>query len=113
MSVRSTRGLVTEALTETANVLTDVVTSDSGGGGRVTVSTGGTISCRLDALGGGEGELAERISDRSSHLATLPAGTQITSANDLRINGRGTFEVTAVRENTDEMARFVEVVKRT
>lgn len=107
-----TRGLVTEALTETANVLSGTVVDDGGGGGTFTVTAGGTISCRIDALGGNEGEVGQRISDRSTHLAVLPYETTIDTANDLRINGRGTFEVTAVREHTDELARFVEVVAR-
>lgn len=108
----SYRGLITEALAETANVLSGTVVDDGGGGGTVTSVAGGTIPCRIDALGGDEGEVANRVSDRSTHLVTLRPETTITTTNDLLINGRGTFEVTAVRENTDELARFVEVVAR-
>jgi hypothetical protein len=103
---------MTEALTETANVLTAVSTSDSGGGATQTTTVGPDIICRLDTLAGNEGENAERISDRSTHLATLPAGTPITTRNDLRVDNRGTFEVTAVRQATGEHARFVELVGR-
>lgn len=109
----TTRGLVTEALTETGNVISGTVIDDGGGGGTRSTSVGGTIACRIDALGGDEGDAAERISDRSTHLVTLPAETAITVAQDFRINGRGTYEVTAVRENTDELARFIEVVAQT
>lgn len=108
-----TRGLVTEALTENAQVLSGTVVDDGGGGGTVTFTAGGTIGCRIDTLAGQEGEVADRISDRSTHLVTLPFDTSITAANELLIAGRGTFEVTAVREHTDEFARMVEVVART
>lgn len=106
------RGLTREALLESANVLTATVTSDAGGGGSVTFAAGGTIPCRIDLLSGSEDELADRISDRSSHLVTLPAQTSISPASLLRINGRGTFEVTATRTDSGEHARFVEVVRR-
>lgn len=109
----TTRGLVTEALTESCQVLSGTVTDDGGGGGTVAMVGGGTLICRIDALGGDEGEIAQRVSDRSSHLVVLPADTTVTTADQLSISGRGTFEVTAVRENTDELARFVEVVPRT
>jgi hypothetical protein len=106
----TTRGAITEALTETANVLTGSVTDNLGGGGTTTYGTSADVRCRIDALGGDEGEIAERLSDRSTHLVTLPPGTEVSVADDLSIDGRGTYEVTAVRENTDEHARFVEVV---
>lgn len=108
-----TRGLVTEALSGTAVIYSGTIVDDGGGGGTYTALATGTAICRIDALGGNEGEIADRISDRSTHLVTLPAETSITTAQDLSISGRGTFEVTAVREHTDELARFVEVVART
>lgn len=110
--IRSTRGLVTEALTEAAQIISGTVTDDGGGGGTVTTVTGGTIACRIDTLTGGEGEVAQRISDRSTHLVTLPLNTAVSETQDLAIAGRGTFEVTAVREHTDDFSRMVEVVAR-
>lgn len=108
----TTRGLITEALAETGNVISGSVTDDAGGGGSAVVTVGGTIACRIDALRGSEGQAGARISDRSTHLITLPAGTDIDTADDFRVNGRGTFEVTAVREYTGEQARFIEAVPR-
>lgn len=108
----TTRGLVTEALTETGNVLSGTVTDDAGGGGSAVVVVGGTIDCRIDALRGNEGQAGARISDRSTHLITLPADTEIDTTDDFRVNGRGTFEVVAVREYTGEQARFIEAVSR-
>jgi hypothetical protein len=112
MTRLTSRSLTTEALTEIANVRTRSFSSDAGGGGSVTISSGSDQPCRIDPLGGDEGEVAGRISDRSTHLVTLPADTPIAGANELSIDGRGTFEVTAVRESTDEFARFIEVVAR-
>lgn len=111
--IRSNRGLATEALSDTAVLLSGTVVDDGGGGGTVTTVAAGTVIARLDTLTGSEGEIAGRVSDRSTHLVTLPAETSIDTAHRLSISGRGTFEVTAVRENTDEFARFVEVVERT
>lgn len=110
--IQPTRGLITEALTETGWPVSSTFVSDGGGGGSVTLVSGGTVSCRVDALGGAEGEVAERISDRSSHLITLPPETTVTIADDFVISGRGTFEITAVREHTGELSRALEAVPR-
>lgn len=105
-----TRGLVTEALSESGNTITAGVTDDAGGGASFSETAGSTLICRLDSLGGTEGERADRLSDRSTHLLTLPAGAAVATTDTFQISGRGTFEVTAVRENTGELARFAEVV---
>lgn len=110
MTRTMTRGLVTEALTESGNTITAAAVDDGGGGASFSETASATIICRLDSLGGGEGERADRLSDRSTHLLTLPAGAAVTTADTFQITGRGTFEVTAVRENTGELARFAEVV---
>lgn len=107
------RGLVTEALTESASVVTATVTDDAGGGGSITFANGTAIACRVDTITGSEGEVAGRVSDRSTHLLTLPAGTDLSADDLLYVTGRGTFEVTAVHEHTGEFARFAELVART
>lgn len=106
------RGLTREALTETANVLAGTATSNAGGGATASWVAGGTVPCRVDAIGGGQGQLANRVADNATHLATLPPDTSVGVANLLRVNGRGTFEVVAVRNDTREHARFVELVAR-
>lgn len=108
----TTRGLATEALTDRGYVIGGSIVDDGGGGGTFVESAGGTVFCRLDALGGNEGPVAGRVSDRSTHLLTLPAGTELSVSDDFAVVGRGTFEVTAVREHTDELARMAEVVAR-
>lgn len=108
MSRTMTRGLVTEALSESGNTITAGAVDDGGGGASFSETAGETLVCRLDTLGGSE--RADRLSGRSTHLLTLPAGAAVTTADTFQITGRGTFEVTAVRENTGELARFAEVV---
>ena len=110
MSRTMTRGLVTEALSESGNTITAAAVDDGGGGASFSETASASVICRLDSLGGSEGERADRLSDRSTHLLTLPAGTDVAAADTFQISGRGTFEVTAVRENTGELARFAEVV---
>lgn len=72
------------------------------------------VNCRIDALIGEEGALAGRISDRSTHLVTFAASAATISLdNDLQIQNRGRYEVTAIREHTNEFATQVEVTDRT
>jgi SPP1 family predicted phage head-tail adaptor len=95
---------------ETGQVLTSVYASDSGGGATATVTAGTAVACRLDALSGNEGETADRISDRSTHIVSLPANTAIDVADDFQISGGSIYEVTAVRDYSDELTRVIEVV---
>ncbi len=106
------RGLTREALTESANVLTATVTSNAGGGATSSWVAGGTIPCRVDMLTGDEDQRGARISDSATHVVTLPPGTSIAVTDLLRVNGRGTFEVTGVRTDTGEHARFAELMAR-
>lgn len=107
-----TRGTDLNFLTETGYILAGSVTDDGGGGGSVALNTAGTFPCRIDAMGGREGEIASRISDRSTHLVTLPPQTVIELEQDFQIDGIGAFEVTAVRQHTHELSRAIEVVAK-
>ena len=68
-----------------------------------------TVPCRIDPLSGGEEITANRISDESTHLVTVPAGTRVIANQRFAIVGRGTFDITVVREATGELARTFEV----
>jgi hypothetical protein len=128
------RGILWLSLTDSGRFLVRGTASDSGGGVTETyapagtaVWTAGTIyPCRIDALGGGEGEVAERVSDRSTHVVTIAAGTIAGSAivgsryypvystdNDFQIQDRGRYEITALREHTGDMAARFEVTDKT
>lgn len=110
--ILSTRGLITEGLSETGYTVGATVVDDGGGGARGTAIAGGTVSCRIDSLAGDEGAVAGRISDRSTHLITLPPETTVTTENLFYVTGRGTYEVTAVREHTGEFSTVIEAVER-
>jgi YD repeat-containing protein len=108
-----TRGVLWLGLSDTGGVLLRAGTADGGGAQTYTYTRQGTISCRIDPLGGREGEQAVRVSDRSTHVVTLPALTTITLDDDFVVDGRGTFEVTAIRSRTGEFARMIEVTDKT
>jgi hypothetical protein len=99
------RGLAGVALADELVLETRSFVSDGGGGGTIAWAASGTVACRVDPLAGGEGEdvTANRLSDRSTHLLTVPKGTTVLGADRVVVAGRGTFEVTAVRSRTREM----------
>lgn len=105
------RGLAWLSLSDLGQVGSGTVTDDGGGGGTTTWSYGGTIPCRIDPITGSELVTAGRLSDRSTHTVTVPAGTTVLAASRFVIAGRGTFEVTAVRSRTGEPLTFFEVVQ--
>lgn len=103
------RGLKWLSLSDTGNVLTAAATSDSGGGATISWSAGAAVPCRIDPLAGREDIRASRISDESTHVLTVPAGTSISTANRFAITGRGTFDILAERDRTDEWTGVFEV----
>jgi len=108
------RGLAWLSLTGTGHVVRGSFVSDSGGGGSATFTPQGTVSCRIDplAVGGAERYAGGQIDDRTTHLLRIPPDTDVTTADRFIIDGRGTFEVTALRSRTNEWLRTVEVVER-
>lgn len=105
------RGAAFISLSETAQILAGTVTSDTGGGGTTTWTPGGTIPCRVDTLSDTEQLMAGRISDRSMYLISLPPQQPVTVANQIAVTGRGTFEVTALRDHTGDGLRLVEATE--
>lgn len=69
-----------------------------------------TVACRLTFIGGGEGkEVGARIAEETTHLVTVPAGTDIEEADRVVIDST-TYEVTLVRKRGEwELSRRVEV----
>lgn len=104
-------GLLWLALSESGNVLTATSATDAGGGSTQSWTAGSAVACRIDPVGGsGPGQVAERVDERSTHIITVPPGTPVTTNSRFSITGRGTFEVTATRDQTGEHAKFFEVV---
>lgn len=108
-TVANLRGLAMLALTDFGTVGSGSFTTDDGGGGTVTWTYGSFVACRIDPLTGAEGVVAERVSDRSTHLITLPPTTPITVASRFVCNDV-TYEITAVRKSTVELMRFAEAI---
>lgn len=114
--VTQLRGIAWLALSENGQVGRGSFVSDGGGGGTHSWSYGGTVPCRIDPIGGAgmdEVLVADRIDDRSTHVVTVPAGTDVNHNDRFLMVGRGTYEVTAVRTRTAEWATHFETIQVT
>jgi hypothetical protein len=99
------------ALSDTGTVQVAASTSDVGGGATQAWTASAAVPCRIDPLGAGQGPVTgERLDERSTHVVTVPPRTAVNLADRFAITGRGSFEVTAVRLQTDEGATMFEVV---
>lgn len=107
------RGLAFLSLTETCHILERSFSSDAGGGGTMVWGTAGTAPCRVDPVTRANTEqvVANRLSDRSTHRITVPSGTSVSTDDRVEVVSRGTFEVTAVPQRTDEPLVFVEAIE--
>jgi hypothetical protein len=107
------RGLQWLSLSDVGHYVTQVSTDDQGGGVTQVWAAGSVdIPCRVDPIGTGRerGMVGGMIDERTTHVVTVPAGSTVTADSRFVIDGRGTFEVTAVRDRTAEHFRVVEVV---
>jgi head-tail adaptor len=108
--LETARADAARALPDYATIKPLEIVSDFGGGRTETWGTGGTVPARIGPVGGGEraGGPGARIDDRTTHIITLPASTEITSSDRLNVGGTE-YEVTAVRTRSWEITRRVEV----
>lgn len=87
-------------------------TITDGGGSADIWTMGDDIGCRIAPVEGGIEEAGGRLSDRTTHIGTIAAYTEIEEGALLEIDGAGLYEVTAVRKRTyDELVRRVELVE--
>ena len=105
------RGLAYLALSESGTVLNLSGTSDGGGGGTLSWTAGSAMPCRVDTIRGGEGLVAERIDDRTTHLIRVPPETSVGHEDRFAVANVGTFEITAVQTRTREWTRTLEAVQ--
>lgn len=108
------RGVMWLALSDVATVQAGTVVSDGGGGGTTSWAATGTVACRIDPLGDVRTRLVGgRIDESSTHIVTVPTGASVSAGSRVVIAGRGTFEITQVRERTDALADRFEVIELT
>lgn len=107
------RGVQWLAFSESGVALSATVSSDSGGGGSVVWAAAGTFACRVDPLGAANNGRVTggQIDERSTHVVMTQSGATVGASDRFAITGRGTFEVTAVRQVTAEFAHSFEVVQ--
>ena len=106
------RGLAFLALTDTATLYSQQSTSDGGGGATQSWSAYLTgVPCRIAPLTNRPFSrvVAERVSEYSTHVLTVPADVTVGLTDRVEIDGRGTFNVTGVRERTGQVTTVVEV----
>ena len=103
-----------ELLPSTATILTYARTSDGAGGFRSTYVPQGSVPCRLSPIGGGEtGKPGGRVSERTTHMVTVPAETVIEEKDRLQVGG-AVYEITLVRKRPGlEFTRRIEVREAT
>jgi hypothetical protein len=103
-------------LPDTGYIIARTETPNGAGGRKVEETKGPSIPCGLAPLKGGEyvGARAmpkpagDRIDARTTHVITFPAETEIDESAEVEIEGKGRFEVTAVRRRSIELLREVE-----
>lgn len=86
------------------------VNDGAGGVGSGYVADAATVACRIAPVAGGEGpDQGGAVDDRTTHVASLPAGTAIEEPDRLDIDG-SVYEVTYVRKRPGlEAVRRVEL----
>jgi len=104
------RGAASEALDGTAVIQTLSFVSDGGGGGTATWTSAGTVPCRLAPFmsgGNSEGVEGGRLSIESQVILTFPADTDVDHNARVVFEDRA-YEVTAIRQRSQEMSRRIE-----
>jgi hypothetical protein len=107
------RGLQWLAMSDTGAVYTRTYTTDAGGGASQVWVAGSAVPCKIESVvARGQSSLeGGRIDERSEHVVTVPAGTNVDTDDRFVMASRGTFEVTAVRQASAEWVREFEVIQ--
>lgn len=108
--IAAMRGRMNSMLPDTATIERATSTKVRGEVTQTWKPIARSIACRIAPIGGGEtGRVAGRISERTTHLVTVAAATDIEEADRITVNG-SPFEVTLVRKRGSwELSRRVEV----
>jgi Phage head-tail joining protein len=106
-----------QLLQGSCSILAKQSISDGGGGHTESWEpVAESVACRIAPVGGGVKDternngVGHRVSDETTHIVTLPAGTDIDKTSRIDVDGSGLYEVTLIRTRTfDEFTRRVEV----
>lgn len=106
-----------QLLQGSCSILAKQLVSDGGGGNTESWNPVATdVPCRIAPVGGGVADterntgVGHRVSDETTHVVTLPAGTEIEKTSRIDVDGSGLYQVTLIRTRTfDEFTRRVEV----
>jgi len=102
-----------------ADVERPTKTPDGAGGRTVTWKVINTVPCSIAPIGGGEpvsfaqkgstGTVGDRIDDRSTHILTVPAETEVEETDRVTVSEQ-IYEVSLVRKRgANELVRRVEL----
>lgn len=111
MSLDMMRAHAEQMMRDTCTLERKTRVSDGAGGSTETwADQAADVPCFIEPAGGGEiGMAGDRISDKTTHVVYLPAGTDVTEADRVIVAG-DTFDVTAVRRwGSVEVYRAAEV----
>jgi len=107
------RGLQWLRLSDSGAVMTRVYVDDVGGGASSTWAAGTPVPCSIESLTYRSGLVGARVDERSTHLVQVPTSTSVSTDDRFTITGRGTFEITALHQQTAEWVTEFEVVQVT
>jgi head-tail adaptor len=105
------REQIVAALPDTGTVSRRTRVADGGGGYTFTWADHHTVPCRIAPVAGGEQGVAPggRAADETTHVATVPAGADVSVQDRLRVSGQ-TYDVLLVRRRGSwELSRRVEL----
>jgi head-tail adaptor len=106
--ITTMRSTLNTSLPDTAQVQRRTLTPDGAGGFTESWSTVATVACRLSPAGRSPEErvIAERLTATSTWTLTVPALTDVQTADRVVVGSR-TFEVAAALARSSEISRRV------
>jgi hypothetical protein len=98
---------------ETGRILYRTEEQTDGGGNQATYTPGpdlpAAIAPQKRIISGGEvGSAGDRIDDRTTHIITLPATTEVSGKDRVELDGWGVFEVLAAEKRSEAITKQVE-----
>lgn len=105
------RGVLAESLGGSAVISGGTISDNGLGGGTLSRVPRGTVGCRIAPIRGTEREIGDRLAADAEWLVTVPGDTVVSTADQLQVtltDHDGTFEVLAVRANSQAVSKRLE-----